>query len=144
MIRQSQWLSIFAMELHAGSRFVAARQRLASGSVRPAAIEPNALPVRLMHRIGAKGPGMRVLGILAIIALSWFVQPAFAHAAADFAASASQAAVDAAADMDWMVFNLRLKLVFIFFIMAAIAGLAQLAGPSQKNGNTELVPVRVR
>jgi hypothetical protein len=87
---------------------------------------------------------MRILGILAVVVLSWFVQPAFAHAAADFATSAQQTAADAAADMDWMAFNLRLKLVFIFFIMAAIAGLAQLAGRSQENGKTELVPVRVR
>lgn len=87
---------------------------------------------------------MRILGILAIVALSWFGQPAYAHAAADFAISANQAAADAAAGMDWMLFNLRLKLVFIFFIMAAIAGLAHLASRSQANRHSELAPVRVR
>jgi purine nucleoside permease len=87
---------------------------------------------------------MRVLGILAIVALSWLGQPALAHAAADFAASANQAAADAAASMDWMLFNLRLKLVLVFFLTAAIAGLAHLASRSQTNRHSELAPVRVR
>jgi hypothetical protein len=87
---------------------------------------------------------MRILGILAIVALSWFGQPAFAHAAADFAAGAAQGAADAAAAFDWLLFNLRLKLVLLFLITAAIAGLAHLANRPQDDRNGELVPVRAR
>jgi hypothetical protein len=86
---------------------------------------------------------MRILGILAIVVLSWVGQPAFAHAAADFVASAGQGAADAAADFDWILFNLRLKLAFVFCIMAAIAGLAHLANRSHDTRQSELARVRI-
>ena len=87
---------------------------------------------------------MRILGILAIVALSLFGQPALAHAAADFATSATQGAADAAAGFDWLLFNLRLKLVLLFLITAAIAGLAHLASRPQDNRDGELARVRAR
>jgi hypothetical protein len=87
---------------------------------------------------------MRILGILAIVALSWIGQPAFAHAAADFATGAAQGAADAAAAFDWLLFNLRLKLVLLFVITAAIAGLAHLASRPEDDRNGGLAPVRVR
>jgi hypothetical protein len=87
---------------------------------------------------------MRILGILAIVALSWFGQPAFAHAAADFATGVSSGAADAAAGFDWLLFNLRLKLVLLFVITAAIAGLAHLASRPQDHREAELAPVRAR
>lgn len=85
---------------------------------------------------------MRIMGILAIVALGWFGQPAFAHAAADFAADAGQSLAEAAAGIDWAVFNFRLKLVLVLLIMAAIASLSHLANRARQHG--DLVTVRAR
>jgi len=58
------------------------RQRPAGHSVR-SSHEPAARLRRLMHMTGGKGPtAMRILGLLATVALIWFGQLAFAHAAA--------------------------------------------------------------
>jgi hypothetical protein len=137
-------LSTFAIDFHAG-RSSSPRVNV-SPAIRFAGsppIEPNRRLHRLMHRIGAKGPVMRILGILTIVALSWFGQPAFAHAATGFAMAADQAAADAAAGMDWMLFNLRLKFVLLFVITAAIAALAHLGGRKQQNRHGDFAPVRV-
>ena len=96
-----------------------------------------------MHMTGGKGPtAMRVLGLLATVTLICFGQVAFAHATGDLAASGTPGILDPSA-FDWMLFNLRLKFVFLFFIMTAIAGLARLASPVQKDGHTALAPVPV-
>lgn len=86
--------------------------------------------------------GMRILAILAIVALSWFGQPAFAHA--DATMPAAQALAEASEVFDWMLFYLHIKLVLVLLIVAAIAGLAHLAQRRQHSPDGELVPVRIR
>jgi hypothetical protein len=83
---------------------------------------------------------MRIL-LLATVALISFAQPTFALAAGDLAASTA-GILDTGA-FDWMVFNLRLKFVLLFFIMTAIAGLAQFASRARKDQHTGLVRVSV-
>ena len=84
---------------------------------------------------------MRILGLLATVALIWLGQPAFAQAADDLASGVS-GMLDPAG-FDWMLFNLRLKFTFLFFIMTAIAGLAQLASRVQKDRHAASAAVLV-
>lgn len=86
---------------------------------------------------------MRILGILAMVALSWLAQPALAHAAADFVLASSQSVAGAAAAFDWGLLNARLKLALLFFITAAIAGLAHRASRGERLRHAELAPVCV-
>ena len=83
---------------------------------------------------------MRIL-LLATVALISFAQSAFAEPAGDLAVGAA-GILDPGA-IDWMLFNLRLKFVLLFFIMTAIAGLAQFANRARKDQHTALVPVSV-
>src|SRR3954464_2896794 len=96
-----------------------------------------------MHRIGRERTVMRILGILAIAALSSLGQPAMAHAATDFVLASGQSVADAAAAFDWGLINVRLKLALLFVITAAIAGLAHRASRGERLRQAELVQARV-